>query len=112
MERVQAFYATLPVQSGDALLSRAFWSILGLGPTDPGVPPTAFCNATTQPNAPAYAAYHVVSRRNGTCCCKQSMNALLPLLLGRLWVLPAAHPDVRSRLQGQKGAWEGGHWHR
>lgn len=41
LQAVQVFYAGMPVQSGDAMLSRAFWHILNLAPTDPGACTTA-----------------------------------------------------------------------
>ena len=34
---VHAYIRSLPVQSGDALLSRTFWFQMSLAPTDPGV---------------------------------------------------------------------------
>ena len=36
-DQIHAYIRSLPVQSGDALLSRTFWFQMSLAPTDPGV---------------------------------------------------------------------------
>ena len=33
---VEKYLKGLAPQSGDAMITRAFWNVLGIGPTDPG----------------------------------------------------------------------------
>ena len=35
-ETVESYLKGLEPQSGDAMLTKAFWNVLGIGPTDPG----------------------------------------------------------------------------
>ena len=37
-EAVEGYLQSIDLQSGDAMLTKAFWNVLSLGPTDPGEP--------------------------------------------------------------------------
>ena len=48
-EAVEGYLQSIDLQSGDAMLTKAFWNVLNLGPTDPGEPlPTQACQHKPQ----------------------------------------------------------------